>query len=71
MLWNLCRLGKNDMNPLLQTREVGLDIIGTMHIAKAFNEFKEWDCKCAACEYVRKEPRLVDAIYKGLKKNSK
>ncbi len=50
-------------------RDFGLDVIATAHIMESYRDIKEWDCPCEACEYMRKEPRLVAAILKSLKKD--
>jgi len=53
---------------LSKVRNVGLDVLGTMHVIDAFHKKKDWTCECLACQYVRAEPRLVRAIIKNLNK---
>ena len=49
-------------------RNVKLDIIATLHIRDAQDVGVKWNCNCSACEYMRKTPKLVEAVYKAIKR---
>ncbi len=57
-------------NPLMKTRDFGLDLMASLHLREAYDAIEPWNCKCTACEYLRTEPKIVDALYTILKKES-
>jgi len=59
----------NEQQNLAEIRNIALDAIATAHMIAASEEQQEWICNCHACEYLRTEPRLVDAVQKSLARN--
>jgi len=53
---------------LFEKRDMGLDVMATVHLRNAADNGEDWTCDCGACRYLRAEPRIVEAIFKALKK---
>jgi hypothetical protein len=45
-----------------------LNILATVHMLEAYDEGKDWDCSCAACQDIRRLPELVEALQQELNK---
>lgn len=57
-------------NVVAQTRNVAMDVVATSHMIKSYTSGeKSWTCNCSACQYVRQDPRVMDAIAKAVVRN--
>ena len=57
-------------NQLARTRNVALDVVATSHMIESYTSGeKAWTCQCSACQYVRDDPRVMDAIAKAVVRN--
>lgn len=57
-------------NIVAQTRNVALDVVATSHMIKSYTSGeKMWTCNCSACQYIRSNPQIMDAIARNIVQN--
>ena len=57
-------------NVVARSRNVALDVVATSHMIKSYTSGeKSWICSCSACQYVRSDPRVMEAIARNIVKS--
>ena len=61
-------LAQLEETKLSKVRNVGLDLVATIHLIESHESKREWTCHCSACEYLRNSPRVLESVQKAIYK---